>query len=104
MMDEQATFAGVPIPLTMETVLDAMADAISSYAFWGGVDIHRDKRGLRQYHAFRDRILRIFDFENNAQKIAIESYKAVIEQQKQRIAELEQEVEGWSHVRQLGRS
>jgi hypothetical protein len=79
--------------MKLETILDAMVFSRMelSLEFQGVTRLglsHAMKRS-RQYRAFRARILRMFDFENNAQKIAIEAYKAVIKQQQQRIEELE---------------
>ena len=59
MNDEQVTFDGIPIPLTLETILSAMVKAKIGDKYWLSDCIKRD----RQYRAFRARILRT-DAEN----------------------------------------
>jgi len=56
MTDEQITFAGIPIPLTIPTILDAMVATACGNMNWKQA---RRIRAKRQYHAFRDRILRM---------------------------------------------
>jgi len=55
MTDEQVTFDGIPIPLTLETILSAMVKAKIGDKYWLSDCIKRD----RQYRAFRARILEI---------------------------------------------
>ena len=52
MTDEQVTFDGIPIPLTLETILNAMENV----RVGSGWDM--DRR-IRQYNAFHARILEI---------------------------------------------
>ena len=52
---EQITFDGIPIPLTMETLLDAYNHSWIDYDWW------EEPRRHRQMTAFRARILRQFE-------------------------------------------
>jgi hypothetical protein len=57
---EPVTFAGIPIPLTMETLLDAMEKANQkSLEYFIDFDPEFAK-AVRQYHAFCARIIRMF--------------------------------------------
>ena len=62
MTDEQITFAGIPIPLTIPTILDAMVATACGNMNWKQA---RRIRAKRQYRAFRARILRM-DAEKDA--------------------------------------
>ena len=56
MTDEQITFAGIPIPLTIPTILNAMVATACGNMNWKQA---RRIRAKRQYRAFRARILRM---------------------------------------------
>jgi hypothetical protein len=87
---EASTFAGIPIPLTMETLLDAFHETH---------DWIRPQK-VRQYRAFRERILRMyrerdrqasksFDLWCTERGIAQDKQR-IIEDKDKRIAELEE--------------
>ena len=56
---EQVTFDGIPIPLTMETILDAMTETIYEAWYRYQWTPWLLKKRERQYRAFRARILRL---------------------------------------------
>ena len=78
---EQVTFDGIPIPLTVETILNAMEKAYpNSVPFFGA--FADDPKRERQWHAFRDRIIRL-DERSKMKTYTLEG----------KIAELEAEVD-----------
>ena len=80
---EQITFDGIPIPLTMETLLDAYNHSWIDYDWW------EEPRRHRQMTAFRARILRTFAVCKSINADLLTE----IEMQNARIAELEAELE-----------
>jgi len=88
-IDEQVTFDGIPIPLGTETILDAMITAQNRYVARRYSLQIEDEKCLRQYHAFRARILRMFEVGKaiNADLVM------EIEMRDARIAELEADSE-----------
>jgi hypothetical protein len=82
---EPVTFCGIPIPLTMETILDALVKA----------ELDRTDMRRRQIAAFRSRILRMY-----AEKDSIIAYweknsnenAGILAAKDKRIAELEAEL------------
>ena len=77
MNDEQVTFDGIPIPLTLETLLTCY---LYTYNIW-------KPARARQRAAFRSRILMKFD----AKEMLIQLQHMKISSQRERIAELEAE-------------
>ncbi len=81
MKDEQVTFDGIPIPLTLETLVNATVEARID-------EINSYKSGVRsrQYRAFRERILRV-DAEKDEELNHLRKYRNM---------ELTRDLEKWS--------
>ena len=90
MNDEQVTFDGIPIPLTLETILSAMEEAhdIALKSAVLGYPLNPKHPRIRQYHAFRARILRM-DAENIEQLAQAEIQERNLNK---RIAEYRKEI------------
>lgn len=83
MKDEQVTFDGIPIPLTLETILNAMEKSISLVSVMGKQGFETVR--YRQYRAFRARILQKY----HALELLVQLQNEGLVQRKARIAELE---------------
>jgi len=79
MNDEQVTFGGIPIPLTLETILSAMDQS------WEEYYNEQDERKIRQFNAFRVQILRM-EAEKNAR---IDEYRKEVIEKDEEIRVLE---------------
>ncbi len=103
---EQVTFDGIPIPLTMETLVDVMEKA--DYEKYGSLMVDDSKlygKRLRQVAAFRERILRVDAEKDKRIDILRAEYDYLFDgskEMKARIADieehntrLEEEVKKW---------
>lgn len=92
MKDEQVTFDGIPIPLTLATLLDAMIATAYSQSEMA-INLMDEapylKRVDRQYTAFRERILRV-DAEKDMHIELLKSSVSLAHAKDARIAELEE--------------
>ena len=70
---EQITFDGIPIPLTLETILNAMVIASSEMDFIKDPKLYHKRN--RQTNAFRARILRLDNESREAIAIYITTVK-----------------------------
>ena len=71
---EQITFDGIPIPLTMETIVNAMLKAESDRII---VPYPQSSRRLRQRTAFRDRILLLCENGEDLDRVVKEKWEAI---------------------------
>jgi uncharacterized coiled-coil protein SlyX len=92
MIDEQVTFAGIPIPLTMETILDALGYAMAERIIFSN-DIYLFEKRHRQVEAFRERILRRGNRLNFIIGVALERGERILELEQQ-LAEKDDVIEG----------
>jgi hypothetical protein len=82
MTDEQVTFAGVPIPLKLETILDALGYAMAERIIFSN-DIYLFEKRHRQVEAFRERILRMDNRLNFTIGVALERGERILELEQQ---------------------
>ena len=85
---EQVTFDGIPIPLTLETILNAF-DLVSYWLEHNPGD--RYEIYQRQRNAFRARILRMDAEKDELEELRNEHWKEIMRQAK-RIAEYRKEI------------
>ena len=90
MKDKRQVF-GIPYPLTLETILNAMDQS------WEQYYLSQDERKMRQFTAFRARILRLDAEKVEIIKILDNQYVVLsnaLKEKDARIAELENKMSG----------
>ena len=90
MNEEQITFDGIPIPLTMKTILDAMVRT-RLMLFDPDINLARAYIRKRQYRAFRARIIRMY----NVRGAHIDLLYKAEELRDEQVAEKAARIERW---------